>query len=619
MIILVWLSVITLQSSSFQRLLSRIYTSTMGACLCKDTPRGSQGHPGEISDSVDNPSRRQVPLGHIVTEPLNHLDIIESLILNTMYNIKTLVDNDRALPHSLLAIHKIADTESGWLLVVSSLVKVIPLEDPLGPATITLLLDECPLPSKGTIAKITSNLKIGKKTALDERKSKNIQRQRNTCIVLGCLAEKMAGPNSTCLMTGNVLDYLFTNLESDCDPIVILHSIVALEKFAQTSENKSTISQALDQMVPNPLETLEAWGGVNGQLDTRREVTFCAQWTLDNLFVPTGRNFTYKSMDHSGKNVILNCNDVSENLKIAPSGLEARCDASSFESVRCTFQANTGVWYYEVMVITPGVMQIGWATKNSKFLNYEGNGIGDDEYSLAYDGCRQLIWYNAKCEHHSHPCWKPGDILGLLLDLDKQEIIFSLNGNCLPAYNQVFAHARSGFFAAASFMSFQQCEFNFGMKPFRYPPKVAFKKFNDYGSLTDEEKLILPRHMRLALLRQVTVKEDSCTICFDKQDTVMLLPCDHTGFCMDCAMQLEVCPLCRTNIEQRKQVVVRTNSVKILNKDDGVHGTESEETKPGMKSAKTEDEKIQICMTDVESSTDAHSALEATSTHTESS
>ena len=49
---------------------------------------------------------------------------------------------------------------------------------------------------------------------------------------------------------------------------------------------------------------------------------------------------------------------------------QARCDASSFESVRCTFQVDTGVWYYEVLIVTAGVMQIGWATKDSKFLNY---------------------------------------------------------------------------------------------------------------------------------------------------------------------------------------------------------------------------------------------------------
>lgn len=39
-------------------------------------------------------------------------------------------------------------SDDGWLEVVQSLVRVIPLDDPLGPAVITLLLDECPLPTK---------------------------------------------------------------------------------------------------------------------------------------------------------------------------------------------------------------------------------------------------------------------------------------------------------------------------------------------------------------------------------------------------------------------------------------------------------------------------------------
>ena len=30
----------------------------------------------------------------------------------------------------------------------------------------------------------------------------------------------------------------------------------------------------------------------------------------------------------------------------------------------------SGVWYYEVTLLTAGVMQIGWATKDSKFLNH---------------------------------------------------------------------------------------------------------------------------------------------------------------------------------------------------------------------------------------------------------
>lgn len=81
-------------------------------------------------------------------------------------------------------------------------------------------------------------------------------------------------------------------------------------------------------------------------------------------------------------------------------------------------------------------------------LNYvniilqEGYGIGDDKYSLAYDGCRKLVWYNAKSEPQPLPRWQPGDILGCLLDIDSQQIIFSVNGHNLPPCTHVFAMAK---------------------------------------------------------------------------------------------------------------------------------------------------------------------------------
>lgn len=44
-------------------------------------------------------------------------------------------------------------------------------------------------------------------------------------------------------------------------------------------------------------------------------------------------------------------------------------------------------------------------------------------------------------------------------------------------------------------MSFQQCEFNFGSQPFRFPPKgVSISAFNDHATLRPEQKIILPRY-----------------------------------------------------------------------------------------------------------------------------
>uniref|UniRef100_A0A3B3TXK0 Ring finger and SPRY domain containing 1 n=1 Tax=Poecilia latipinna TaxID=48699 RepID=A0A3B3TXK0_9TELE len=498
------------------------------------------------ADSADRSSRPRDPVrpprrGRGPHEPRRKKQNVDGLVLDTLAVIRTLVDN-----------WKEPGTYDGWLEVVQSLIRVIPLDDPLGPAVITLLLDECPLPTKDALQKLSDMLSLSATVA--QQDALNPAKHRNTTAVLGCLAEKLAGPASIGLLSPGTLEYLLESLSADSHPTVMLFALIALEKFSQTSENKLTVSES---SISDRLAVLESWADHQDYL--KRQVGFCSQWSLDNLFLKDGRQFTYEKVNLSSINAMLNSNDVSEYLKISPTGLEARCDASSFESVRCTFCVDSGVWYYEVTVVTSGVMQIGWATKDSKFLNHEGYGIGDDEYSCAYDGCRQLIWYNARSKPHSHPCWKEGDAIGFLLDLNKKQMIFYLNGHQLPPEKQVFSSATSGFFAAASFMSYQQCEFNFGAKPFRHPPSVKFSTFNDFASLKPTEKIILPRHRRLALLKQVSIRDNCCTLCCDVMADTELRPCGHGGMCMDCALQLETCPLCRQEIQTRVRLIAHVS------------------------------------------------------------
>ncbi|XP_019934711.2 RING finger and SPRY domain-containing protein 1 [Paralichthys olivaceus] len=525
---------------------------TRGQARRADHGTGVGSDAGEARSSRPRDPVRPPRRGRGPHEPRRKKQNVDGLVLDTLAVIRTLVDNDQEPPYSMITLHEMAETDDGWLEVVQSLIRVIPLDDPLGPAVITLLLDECPLPTKDALQKLSDMLSLS--SAVAQQDALNPAKHRNTTAVLGCLAEKLAGPASIGLLSPGTLEYLLESLSSEAHPTVMLFALIALEKFSQTSENKLTVSESC---ISNRLSVLESWAEQPDYL--KRQVGFCSQWSLDNLFLKDGRQFTYEKVNLTNINAMLNSNDVSEYLKISPSGLEARCDASSFESVRCTFCVDSGVWYYEVTVITSGVMQIGWATKDSKFLNHEGYGIGDDEYSCAYDGCRQLIWYNARSKPHSHPCWKEGDAIGFLLDLSKKQMIFYLNGHQLPPEKQVFSSATSGFFAAASFMSYQQCEFNFGAKPFRHPPSVKFSTFNDFASLLPSEKIILPRHRRLALLKQVSIRDNCCTLCCDVMADTELRPCGHGGMCMECALQLETCPLCRQDIQTRVRLIAHVS------------------------------------------------------------
>lgn len=60
----------------------------------------------------------------------------------------------------------------------------------------------------------------------------------------------------------------------------MLFSIIALEKFAQKSENKATIKRKLAMFSENPLIRLERH--VNSTDYTLRQVGYCARWCLDN-------------------------------------------------------------------------------------------------------------------------------------------------------------------------------------------------------------------------------------------------------------------------------------------------------------------------------------------------
>lgn len=60
---------------------------------------------------------------------------------------------------------------------------------------------------------------------------------------------------------------------------------------------------------------------------------------------------------------------------------------------------------------------------------------------------------------------------------------------CLRLFSNFDLFSRTGFFAAASFMSFQQCRFNFGSEPFKYPPKRSYQNFNNNATLSPQDKV----------------------------------------------------------------------------------------------------------------------------------
>lgn len=259
-------------------------TSTTGTCSRQDRHL-SRG--GTNSSTNGGSQRRRSRTGFFTvsswfgTNSANTIKLhhqVDRLVLETLSVLRTLVDSEQDPPQAMLRLHVIADKEKGWLTVVHSMINVIPMNDPLGPAVILLLLDDCPLPTKDSILKLIDLLNLRSSSF----RGKNCARHRNISIVLGCMAEKLAGPNSMFLLTDGILDYLVANLVNHYDPSVVLFSLIALEKFAQTSENKLTINRKMKTFSDHPLTFLESWSESSNDF-IKKQVSFCSRWSLDNL------------------------------------------------------------------------------------------------------------------------------------------------------------------------------------------------------------------------------------------------------------------------------------------------------------------------------------------------
>lgn len=57
-----------------------------------------------------------------------------------------------------------------------------------------------------------------------------------------------------------------------------------------------------------------------------------------------------------------------------------------------------------------------------------------------------------------------------------------------------------------------------------------------------------------------TASDIICSICLEKEACLMFVPCKHICCCSPCAKKVDICPMCRSPIEERR--VVRVESYK---------------------------------------------------------
>jgi hypothetical protein len=98
------------------------------------------------------------------------------------------------------------------------------------------------------------------------------------------------------------------------------------------------------------------------------------------------------------------------------------CSSFSTSSLLSYHITSVGSYYYEVQLLSDGLMQIGWC--DAEFTGgseLENLGVGDDEHSWAFDGLRNICLHNGKETNYlcgnSDCSWTMGETIGCLLDI----------------------------------------------------------------------------------------------------------------------------------------------------------------------------------------------------------
>ncbi len=151
----------------------------------------------------------------------------------------------------------------------------------------------------------------------------------------------------------------------------------------------------------------------------------------------------------------------------------------------------SGCWYLEITLKSAtGRVQVGWV--DSVIFQPDsitGDGVGDDLRSWAFDGSNSpsRAWNGEededKAKEYGRP-WVASDIVGCLLDVDKREISFHINGDLLGVAFRDIPHSEGGkgYLAAVSLEDGEMVTVNIGTSeasPLLFGPPEGYKPLGE--------------------------------------------------------------------------------------------------------------------------------------------
>lgn len=102
----------------------------MGVCLCKDKVEDANND--QDPDIYTLIRQQDIDRNNSCNRSLT--ERVDELVKETLQIISSIVDDEPETPNSMLLLHDITDRPRGWLCLVRSLIRVIPIEHAMGPS-----------------------------------------------------------------------------------------------------------------------------------------------------------------------------------------------------------------------------------------------------------------------------------------------------------------------------------------------------------------------------------------------------------------------------------------------------------------------------------------------------
>eukprot|EP00127_Corallochytrium_limacisporum_P003584 Clim_evm67s150 gene=Clim_evmTU67s150 len=354
-----------------------------------------------------------------------------------------------------------------YIQVIVTSVRELRSYDGTAEVIIEMIIAQLAIPTQQTLqrlVRILHNIFMAPRAVVYEK--------RNVLIVWLFLLWSLRSERLQSIDLNPLVDIVMQSLALGTEPILQLFSSLVLEAMLQRNVHFVYANQV---SFAEYLYTVVSLYRQNEGLLTclEREVLFVCSWMLDGVLP---HRFWRPQPRPQGPNRHIRMLPLhpQTTVKMSPDGAEIRNDGHTYEVLRLTAGAKTGKWFFEITILTKGIVKIGFVQESAPIMQgQQEEDLGMDEFSWAYDGHRQLLHHGDTSSVYTTCPWQAGVVVGTYIDMEAKHMIFTVDGHTIgKCFTDCvdFQNNTDTLCPAISLGRFQHVLVNFGTTEFQYPP-----------------------------------------------------------------------------------------------------------------------------------------------------